>query len=111
MPGLSPTGFPSPNVARHRPSSTPRKISRWSPQYGTTALPFFYSTRFFIYLPDARHMSLAKAGFAAAVPAIAGFVGGVLGGVVSDYLRKRGVALSPARKIPILVGLVISCAI
>ena len=80
-------------------------------QYSITALTFFYSTWFFIYLHDARHMSLAKAGFAAAVPAIAGFVGGVLGGVVSDYLVKRGVKLSPARKIPILVGLVISCAI
>jgi ACS family glucarate transporter-like MFS transporter len=80
-------------------------------QYSITALTFFYSTWFFIYLHDARHMSLAKAGFAAAVPAIAGFVGGVLGGVFSDYLLKRGMALSPARKIPILVGLVISCAI
>ena len=45
-------------------------------------------------------MTLAKAGFAAAVPAIAGFVGGVLGGVVSDLLLKKGVPLSPARKIP-----------
>ena len=80
-------------------------------QYCITALTFFYSTWFFIYLHDARHMSLAKAGFAAAVPAIAGFAGGVLGGVFSDYLLRRGVALSPARKIPILVGLVISCAI
>ena len=80
-------------------------------QYCITALTFFYSTWFFIYLHDARHMTLAKAGFAAAVPAIAGFVGGVLGGVVSDLLLKKGVPLSSARKIPILVGLVISCAI
>ena len=56
-------------------------------------------------------MSLAKAGFAAAGPAIAGFAGGVLGGLFSDWLLKRGVPLSSARKIPILVGLVISCAI
>lgn len=80
-------------------------------QYCITALTYFYSTWFFIYLHDARHMSLAKAGFAAAVPAIAGFAGGVLGGIFSDYLLKRNVALSSARKIPILVGLVISCAI
>ncbi|HUE62991.1 MAG TPA: MFS transporter [Rhizomicrobium sp.] len=80
-------------------------------QYCITALTFFYSTWFFIYLHDARHMSLASAGFAAAVPAIAGFAGGVLGGIFSDWLLKRGTALSPARKIPILAGLVISCAI
>jgi ACS family glucarate transporter-like MFS transporter len=80
-------------------------------QYCITALTYFYSTWFAIYLIEARHMSLAKAGFAAAGPAIAGFVGGVLGGVASDYLLKRGVPLSRARKTVILIGLVISCAI
>jgi D-galactonate transporter len=80
-------------------------------QYCITALTYFYSTWFAIYLIEARHMSLAKAGFAAAGPAIAGFVGGVLGGVVSDYMLKRGVPLSKARKTVIMVGLVISCAI
>jgi D-galactonate transporter len=80
-------------------------------QYCITALTFFYSTWFFIYLHDARHMSLAKAGLVSAGPAIAGFAGGVLGGVVSDLLLKKGMALSPARKIPIILGLIISCAI
>jgi ACS family glucarate transporter-like MFS transporter len=80
-------------------------------QYSITALTYFYATWFPIYLIKARHMSLAHAGFASAGPAIAGFVGGVLGGVISDLLLKKGVALSPARKIPIIIGLVISCAI
>jgi len=80
-------------------------------QYCITALTYFYSTWFAIYLIEARHMSLAKAGFAAAGPAIAGFAGGVLGGLFSDLLLKKGVSLSNARKIPILGGLVISCAI
>ena len=80
-------------------------------QYCITALTYFYSTWFAIYLMEARHMGVAKAGLMSAGPAIAGFVGGVLGGVVSDMLLKRGMGLSPARKIPILIGLVISCAI
>jgi MFS transporter, ACS family, glucarate transporter len=80
-------------------------------QYCINALTFFFSTWFFIYLHDARHMSIAKAAFAAAGPAIAGFAGGVLGGIFSDWLLKRGLPLSQARKIPILSGLVISCAI
>ena len=80
-------------------------------QYCITALTYFYTTWFAIYLIEARHMSLAKAGFAAAGPAIAGFAGGVLGGMFSDWLLKRGMPLSRARKIPILIGLVISCAI
>ncbi len=80
-------------------------------QYCINALTFFFSTWFFIYLHDARHMSVAKAALAAAGPAIAGFAGGVLGGIFSDWLLKRGLPLSLARKIPILSGLVISCAI
>jgi ACS family glucarate transporter-like MFS transporter len=80
-------------------------------QYCITALTYFYATWFPIYLIKARHMSLAHAGLASAGPAIAGFVGGVLGGIVSDLLLKKGVPLSPARKIPIIIGLVISCAI
>jgi ACS family glucarate transporter-like MFS transporter len=80
-------------------------------QYCITALTYFYATWFPIYLVKARHMSLAHAGFAAAGPAIAGFVGGVLGGVISDLLLKKGTPLSSARKIPIIIGLVISCAI
>jgi len=80
-------------------------------QYCINALTFFFATWFFIYLQDARHMSLAKATFAAAGPAIAGFAGGVLGGIFSDWLLKRGTSLSNARKIPILSGLVICCTI
>jgi ACS family glucarate transporter-like MFS transporter len=80
-------------------------------QYCITALTYFYATWFPIYLVKARHMTLAHAGFAAAGPAIAGFVGGVLGGVISDLLLKRGTPLSPARKMVIIAGLVISCAI
>ena len=109
-----------------RPAAVPQKI-QWDcmgdllanrmllgiylAQYCITALTYFYATWFPIYLIRARHMSLAHAGLAAAGPAIAGFVGGVLGGVVSDFLLKHGMALSPARKIVIQAGLVISCAI
>lgn len=80
-------------------------------QYCITALTYFYATWFPIYLVKARHMSVAHAGLAAAGPAIAGFAGGVLGGVISDLLLKKGTPLSSARKIPIITGLVISCAI
>ena len=80
-------------------------------QYCITALTYFYTTWFFVYLREARHMSSTGAGFAAAGPAIAGFAGGVLGGVLSDLLLRKGLKLSAARKIPIQLGLVISCAI
>jgi ACS family glucarate transporter-like MFS transporter len=38
-------------------------------------------------------------------------VGGILGGVVSDLLLRRGTSLTAARKWPIVIGLVISGAI
>jgi MFS transporter, ACS family, glucarate transporter len=80
-------------------------------QYCIGALAYFYATWFPIYLIKARGMSLAGAGLASAGPAIAGFVGGVLGGVISDLLLKKDMPLSSARKVPIVIGLVISCAI
>jgi ACS family glucarate transporter-like MFS transporter len=80
-------------------------------QYCITAMTYFFATWFPVYLIKARGLSITEAGFAAAAPALAGFAGGVLGGVLSDLLLRKGMPLSTARKIPILLGLVISCAI
>jgi MFS transporter, ACS family, glucarate transporter len=80
-------------------------------QYCITAMTYFFATWFPVYLIKARGLSITEAGFAAALPALAGFAGGVLGGVLSDLLLRKGMPLSKARKIPILLGLVISCAI
>ncbi|WP_244818309.1 MFS transporter [Caballeronia sp. Lep1P3] len=77
-------------------------------QYCITTLTYFFLTWFPIYLVQERHMSILKAGFVASIPAIAGFLGGVLGGVVSDRLMKRGFSTSTARKVPIVVGLLLS---
>jgi MFS transporter, ACS family, glucarate transporter len=77
-------------------------------QYCITTLTYFFLTWFPIYLVQERHMSILKAGFVASIPAIAGFLGGVLGGVVSDRLMKRGHSTSTARKVPIVVGLLLS---
>ncbi len=53
-------------------------------------------------------MTILKAGFIAALPAVAGFLGGVLGGVVSDRMIKSGYSLSVARKTPIVCGLMLA---
>ncbi|MEY4967064.1 MAG: hypothetical protein RL274_2647 [Pseudomonadota bacterium] len=80
-------------------------------QYCITAMTYFFATWFPVYLIKARGLSIMEAGFAAALPALAGFAGGVLGGVISDLLLRKGLPLSTSRKIPILIGLAISCAI
>lgn len=53
-------------------------------------------------------MSILKAGFVASIPAVCGFVGGVLGGVISDWLMRRTGSLNIARKTPIVLGMLLS---
>ncbi|MCX7258074.1 MAG: MFS transporter [Polaromonas sp.] len=77
-------------------------------QYCITTLTYFFLTWFPVYLVQERHMTILKAGFVAALPAVAGFLGGVLGGYVSDRLIKRGYSLTVARKAPIVGGMLMS---
>ncbi|GLU35561.1 MFS transporter [Trinickia caryophylli] len=77
-------------------------------QYCINALTYFFITWFPIYLVQARGMSILKAGFVASVPAICGFLGGILGGIISDALLRRGSSLSVARKVPIVLGMLLS---
>jgi ACS family glucarate transporter-like MFS transporter len=53
-------------------------------------------------------MSILHAGFAAGLPALCGFVGGILGGVCSDALLRVGYSLTVARKAPIIAGMLLS---
>ena len=80
-------------------------------QYCINVLTYFFLTWFPIYLVQARHMTILKAGFVASLPAICGFAGGVLGGVISDGLIRRGKSLTFARKLPIVGGMLLSSCI
>lgn len=80
-------------------------------QYCINVLTYFFVTWFPIYLVRERGLNIMEAGFAAALPAIMGFVGGVLGGVISDRLLKRTGSLTYARKAPLLVGMILATAI
>jgi MFS transporter, ACS family, glucarate transporter len=77
-------------------------------QYCITTLTWFFLTWFPIYLAQARHMSILKVGFAAAVPGLCGGFGGILGGIISDGFLQRGHSLSFARKVPIMAGMALS---
>ncbi|MFZ5496326.1 MAG: MFS transporter [Verrucomicrobiota bacterium] len=77
-------------------------------QYCITTLTWFFLTWFPIYLVKERGMSILKVGFVAALPALCGFIGGVLGGWFSDRLLRRGCSLTVARKTPIVAGLLMS---
>jgi ACS family glucarate transporter-like MFS transporter len=77
-------------------------------QYCITTLTWFFLTWFPVYLSKERHMSILKVGVMAALPALCGFAGGILGGVVSDKLLQHGHSLSLARKTPIVIGMLLS---
>jgi MFS transporter, ACS family, glucarate transporter len=77
-------------------------------QFCINTLTTFFLTWFPSYLVRARHMSILQAGFAAAIPALCGSVGGILGGVCSDWLLHRGYSLTFARKAPIIAGMLLS---
>jgi ACS family glucarate transporter-like MFS transporter/ACS family D-galactonate transporter-like MFS transporter len=74
-------------------------------------LTYFFLTWFPIYLVQARGMTILQAGLVASLPAICGFLGGVLGGVLSDGMIRRGCSLTVARKVPIVGGMLLSTCI
>lgn len=80
-------------------------------QYCITCLTYFFITWFPVYLVKERQMSILEAGFAAVLPALCGFIGGVLGGVISDKLIKMNKSLTFSRKFPIIFGMLLSTSI
>lgn len=80
-------------------------------QYCINCLTYFFLTWFPLYLVKERHMTILQAGFAAVAPALCGFIGGILGGIVSDRLIKMNKSLTFARKLPIIIGMLLSTTI
>ncbi|MFI6956172.1 MFS transporter [Nocardia sp. NPDC050408] len=80
-------------------------------QYAVNALTYFFITWFPIYLNKGRGLSLVHVGFVAALPALAAFIGGLVGGIVSDALLRRGRSLTAARKIPAAAGMLLATLI
>jgi MFS transporter, ACS family, glucarate transporter len=80
-------------------------------QYCINVLTYFFVTWFPLYLVKERGLNIMQAGFAAAAPALCGFIGGVLGGYISDLLLKRTGSLTIARKTPLLIGMLLATLI
>src|SRR6185312_5999552 len=77
-------------------------------QFCITTLTYFFIQYFPSYL-EKRGMSIVKVGVVAMLPAICGCLGGVFGGIFSDWLLRRGRSLTFARKLPIVLGMLLSC--
>ncbi|MEO6079596.1 MAG: MFS transporter [Steroidobacteraceae bacterium] len=77
-------------------------------QFGLGSTSIFFLTWFPTYLVKYKHMDYIKAGFAASLPFLGGFVGILCAGFLSDWLVRRGASLGTARKTPIIGGLLLS---
>lgn len=77
-------------------------------QFCLTSTLWFFLTWFPTYLVKYRGMDFIKSGFLASLPFLAAFVGVLSSGVLSDWLVRRGASLGFARKLPIVIGLLIS---
>jgi ACS family glucarate transporter-like MFS transporter len=80
-------------------------------QYCITTLTYFFLTWFPVYLVKERGLSILQAGFAAVLPALCGFFGGLIGGAISDALLRKTGSLTLARKAPIIGGMLLSTVI
>jgi len=80
-------------------------------QYFINTITWFFLTWFPIYLVQEKGMSILKVGLVASIPALCGFAGGVLGGVFSDHLIKKGKSITLARKLPIVLGMLLASSI
>ncbi len=80
-------------------------------QFAVNSTLWFFLTWFPTYLVKYRGLNFLKSGFLASAPFLAAFVGLLLSGFLSDFLIKKGVSVSVARKTPVIVGLLLSISI
>jgi ACS family D-galactonate transporter-like MFS transporter len=80
-------------------------------QFAVNATLWFFLTWFPTYLVQYRGLDFIKSGYLASVPFLAACAGLLLSGFISDNLVTKGRSLSLARKLPIIIGLLLSMSI
>ena len=60
------------------------------------------------YLETERHMSLAKSGWAAAIPFLAGAFGMLSNGLAVDWFARRGTQIALVHRVQLIVGMLLS---
>ena len=80
-------------------------------QFGINSTQWFFLTWFPTYMVTYRHVSFLKSGLLEALPFLGAFVGVLMGGFVSDLMLRTGSTLTKARKLPIIVGLLLCSSI
>ena len=86
----------------------------WGMMLGFFCLNFviyFFVTWFPTYLRDGRGFTAVKTGIFGMIPGLFAMLAGWLGGQTSDFLVRRGMSLTKARKIPIVGGMAMASSI
>ncbi len=73
--------------------------------FGVVYLTWVYTAWLPGYLEIQRHMSVRSAGFASTVPFVAGVIGALWGGWLTDWLVRRGLSPVDSRRYPLTVSL------
>jgi len=92
-----------PKLLRHK-----RMVGALIGQFANTSTLFFFLTWFPTYLVEQKHFTLLKAGIMVTIPYLVALVGTLAAGSWSDWMLRRGVATTIARKTPIISGLILS---
>ena len=74
--------------------------------FGVIYMTWLFATWLPGYLEAQRHLSVEAAGLLSSIPLAAGFVGALMGGVVSDRLGRTGMDARQACRLPVIWGLV-----
>jgi ACS family D-galactonate transporter-like MFS transporter len=80
-------------------------------QFAGNCTLVFFLTWFPTYLASERHMGFIKVGFFAVLPFIAGAIGVMSGGWISDTLLQKTGSANIARKLPMVAGLLLAATI
>ncbi|MFK4343559.1 MULTISPECIES: MFS transporter [unclassified Paenibacillus] len=94
-------------------SSLFKNSSTWFMIIGNFGIMFtiwVYLTWLPSYLEKEQGFTLKETGWIASIPFVAGIIGVLLGGFISDYFIRKGVATVTSRKIPIVGGAILAAA-
>lgn len=80
-------------------------------QFCVNAMLWFFLTWFPSYLVEFRKMDFMKSGFLGSIPFLAACAGLLLSGFISDRLVQQGKSVAFSRKMPIIIGFLLSVSI
>ncbi len=80
-------------------------------QFSVSCTTWFFLTWFPSYLVTEKHLAIAKLGFYASIPFIGAILGVLVGGKWSDWMILKGYSVALSRKLPVVVGFLLSSLI